>query len=101
MLIVLASITVKNGKREQFLEVFKANVPMVRAEEGCVEYAPTVDFETGLAAQKLDDQVVTIVEKWQDIDSLRAHLKAPHMLEYREKVKDLVEEMSLKVLQEA
>jgi quinol monooxygenase YgiN len=43
--------------------------------------------------------VVTIIEKWKTLECLQAHLIAPHMLEYKAKVADLVEDVSLKVLQ--
>ena len=46
MIHVLASITVKTTERDAFLEIFKANVPKVLEEEGCVEYSATVDFPT-------------------------------------------------------
>jgi quinol monooxygenase YgiN len=101
MINVLASIGVKPGKRDEFLEIFKANVPAVLAEDGCVEYVPTVDVEAGLDPQVLDANVVTIIEKWESLDALRAHIAAPHMATYREKVKDLVAGVSLKVLTEA
>ena len=48
-----------------------------------------------------NSRIVTIIEKWESLAALRAHLTAPHMLTYREKVKDIVENVSLKVLQEA
>jgi quinol monooxygenase YgiN len=84
-----------------FIEMFKANVPTVLEEDGCIEYFPAVDIDSGLPPQKLDGNVVTVIEKWRDLDALRAHLKAPHMVAYKEKTKDMVEEVSLKVLQEA
>jgi quinol monooxygenase YgiN len=101
MISVLASITVKPGCREKFLAIFKSNVPAVIAENGCLEYRPTVDAPAGLAPQKLDADLVTIIEKWSSLDALRLHLTAPHMATYREKVKDLVSGVSLKVLQDA
>jgi quinol monooxygenase YgiN len=99
MIIVLATIRVKEGKVPEFLKIFTANVPLVLAEKGCLEYVPTVDVETGLAPQKLDADCVTIVEKWENIAALKAHLAAPHMVEYQKKVKDIVAGVSLKVLQ--
>ncbi|MDP3016444.1 MAG: antibiotic biosynthesis monooxygenase [Deltaproteobacteria bacterium] len=45
--------------------------------------------------------MVTIIEKWESLEALRDHLVAPHMLAYKGKVKDIVEDLSLKVLQEA
>jgi quinol monooxygenase YgiN len=101
MINVIASIRVKNGCIPEFLEIFKANIPLVLAEKGCLEYVPTVDVETGLPPQELDAESVTIVEKWESLDALKAHLAAPHMVEYQKKVKDIVAGVSLKVLQEA
>ena len=101
MIHVLASIKVKEGKLDAFLEVFKANVPAVRAESGCIAYQPTVDFLSGFSSQELDPGVVTVLETWESLDHLKAHLKAPHMLTYREQTKDMVLRTALKVLQEA
>jgi quinol monooxygenase YgiN len=42
-----------------------------------------------------------INEKWESLEALHAHLRAPHMLTYREQVKDMVEDLSLNVLEEA
>lgn len=101
MISVIASIRVKADKRPEFLEAFKANVPKVRQEKGCIEYFPAVDVHSGLPPQVLDPHVVTIIEKWESLEALRDHLVAPHMLAYKEKVKGIVEDVSLKVLQEA
>ena len=46
MLHVIAFITTKPGMREAVLREFRANVPAVRAEEGCIEYAPAVDLDS-------------------------------------------------------
>ena len=100
MINVIASIRVKAGMLSKFVEIFKSNVPNVREERGCIEYFPTVDINADLPPQSLDENVVTIIEKWESLDALRDHLKAPHMLSYKEKVKDMVEDLSLKVLQE-
>jgi quinol monooxygenase YgiN len=101
MICVLASIRLRAGERTRFLEIFKSYVPTVRQEAGCLEYFPALDCDAGLPVQLLDENVVTIIEKWQDLAALQAHLATPHMLEYRGKVQDLVLETSLKVLQPA
>ena len=44
---------------------------------------------------------MTVVEKWESLDALNAHLVAPHMLSYREKVKVLVKGVSIQVLEPA
>ena len=101
MVTVIASISVKPGFIQDFLQVFKANVPEVRAEAGCIEYYPTVDVPADLPPQKLEENVVTVIEKWESVEALHEHFKAPHMASYRENVKDMVQGVSIKVLQEA
>tara|TARA_Y100000588_G_scaffold341591_1_gene385740 strand:+ start:51 stop:335 length:285 start_codon:yes stop_codon:yes gene_type:complete len=87
MIHVLASITVKASERDSFLEIFKANVPKVLEEEGCIEYSATVDFPTEVPIQETNANVVTVVEKWETFPHLEAHFTAPHMLEYKAKGK--------------
>ena len=100
MINVVASIRVKTGKLSDYLSILKANMRVVQKEKGCIEYIPTIDVDTKLPPQVLDKNCVTLLEKWESLEALHAHLEAPHMLDYREKVKDLVESVTLKVLQE-
>lgn len=101
MIHVIASIHIKEGRVAEFIEIFKSNIPHVLEEKGCIEYAPTIDVPTGLPPQELNGNVVTIVEKWDSLEDLRAHLSAPHMLAYKGKVQDIVENLSIKVLERA
>jgi quinol monooxygenase YgiN len=101
MIHVIASIGVKPGKRAEFIEIFKANVPAVLAENGCIEYIPAVDADSGIEAQWLDETVVTVIEKWETLDALHTHLAAPHMEKFREDTASLVEDLSLTVLEDA
>jgi quinol monooxygenase YgiN len=102
MIFVIATIQLVPGKRVDFLKEFHALVPKVRAEQGCIEYGPTIDVATLIPSQPpVREDVVTVVEKWSSLEALQAHLMAPHMLEYRGKVKDLVAGVSLQVLEPA
>ena len=101
MITVIASIHVKLGTRERFLNYFKRNIPNVLKDRGCIEYYPAIDSETDFSAQELDNNVVTIIEKWESIKALQEHMCAPHMAVYRENVKDIVEKVVLKVLKNA
>jgi quinol monooxygenase YgiN len=42
---VLALITTKPGQRDTVLQAFRANVPAVHAEQGCIEYGAAIDAE--------------------------------------------------------
>ena len=102
MIHVIATIQVAPGRRQDFLREFHAIVPAVRAELGCQEYVPTIDVPTGAAAQiPTRDDVVTVIEKWTTREHLEKHLVAPHMIKYREKVKDLVLGVQLQILSPA
>lgn len=102
MIYVIATLEVAPGKRAEFLREFQANVPAVLAEEGCIEYVPTIDLQTSINAQgDARENVVTVVEKWDSTEALEAHLIAPHMIAYREKVKDMLLNVSLQVLEQA
>ncbi len=101
MINVIASIHIKAGRMSEFIDIFKSNIAHVVKEEGCIEYVPTIDTSSGLPLQELNKNVVTIIEKWASLENLKAHLSAPHMVAYQEKVKDLVEKVSLKILEEA
>ncbi len=98
MISVIASIRVKAGKVPEFIEAFNANVPHVLAEAGCIEYFPAIDLETEIPVQVMDAQIVTIIEKWESLEALQDHLKAPHMLIYRAQISDIVEDTTIKVL---
>jgi quinol monooxygenase YgiN len=102
MIHVLATIEVKPGQRDAFLAEFHRIMPMVHAEAGCIEYGPTVDVASGIAVQgPLRENVAVIIEKWESLAALKAHMQAPHMAEYRVRVKDLVVGVQLQILEPA
>lgn len=101
MVTVLASIYVVPGEKGKFLDIFKANIPAVCAEAGCVSYVPMVDEDSGLPPQEMNENLVTVVEQWESVEALKKHLAAPHMLKYKGNVKELVEKVTLKVLKNA
>ena len=91
MIHVIAVITAKPGKREEVLRHFRANVPNVRAERGCIEYGAAVDADPALPVQtKYGPETFVVVEKWESMDALKAHAAAPHMAAYGAKVKELI-----------
>jgi quinol monooxygenase YgiN len=102
MILVIASIEIEEGHREDFLKAFHRVVPLVRAEPGCLEYGPAIDLPTDIDSQLPPrGDVVTVVEKWESVEHLKAHLAAPHMATYRERVQRIVVRAVLQVLQPA
>jgi quinol monooxygenase YgiN len=102
MLHVVAIITAKPGQRENVLEAFRANIPAVRAEDGCIEYGPTIDAEgLGSFQAKFGPDTFVVMEKWRDAQALKAHAAAPHMAAYAVKVKDMIASRVIHVLSPA
>jgi quinol monooxygenase YgiN len=99
MVHVIAVITAKPGKRAAILEAFRANVPAVRAEQGCIEYGAAIDAENALSIQKKwgDDSFLAI-EKWESMEALKAHAAAPHMAAYGAKTRDLIASRVIHIL---
>ncbi len=100
MIHVIAIITTKPGMREAVLTEFRANMPAVHAEAGCIEYAPVVDAEGGFGA-KFGPDTFVVVEKWESLDHLNAHARSPHMAAYAAKTKDLLANREIHVCQPA
>ena len=80
MIYVIASIRIKEGRLAEFVEIFKSNIPTVLREKGCRQYLPTINIPTGLPSQELNNNLVTIIEKWESLEDLEVHLSSPHML---------------------
>lgn len=100
MIYVIATIDVEAGKREDFLNEFRKIVPLVLAEQGCLEYGPAVDVATNLVPPSaIREDTVTIMEQWESLEALERHLIASHMLAYRAAVKGFVKGTNLRILQ--
>ena len=102
MVHVLAVITAKPGRRDEILAAFRANVPAVRAEDGCIEYGATIDTEgVGELQTRFGADSFVVVEKWESLDALKAHVAAPHMAAYGAKTKDMIASRIIHVLSPA
>jgi quinol monooxygenase YgiN len=102
MIHVVAIITAKPGMRENILQAFRANVPAVHAEQGCIEYGPAIDAEgIGGFQTKFGPDTFLVIEKWESPEALKAHAAAPHMAAYAAKTKDWIASRVIHVLSPA
>ncbi|MGH6981629.1 MAG: putative quinol monooxygenase [Stellaceae bacterium] len=99
MIHVIAIITAKPGQRPAVLAAFNANVPAVRAEQGCIEYGAAID--TGTSPAKFGDDTFVVIEKWASPEALRAHAASPHMAAYGAKTRELLANRVIHVLDPA
>jgi quinol monooxygenase YgiN len=99
MIHVIAVLTAKPGQRDEVLKRFRANVPNVKAEKGCIEYGAAVDLEGGPKFQSpCGPDTFMVIEKWADLDALKAHAGAPHMAAYGAAVKDMLASRVIHIL---
>ena len=99
MVHVIAIITTRRGQRESVLELFRANVPAVHAEQGCIQYEATIDASPALKFQTaFGPDTFVVIEQWESAQALEAHLAAPHMLAYSAKTRELVANRVIHVL---
>ena len=100
MIHVIAILTAKPGKRDEVLAAFRANMPAVHAEAGCIEYGPAAGAEGGFGA-KFGPDAFVVIEKWESLDHLKAHGASPHMAAYAAKTRDLLANREIHVLSPA
>ena len=100
MIQVIAKIEFVPEKKSHYLELMSTLVPLVRAEEGCLEYTPMIHFPTTIGRQEpLGQNVVMIIEKWESTEGLERHLIAQHMLDYRKATQEMIARSSLQILE--
>ncbi len=99
MIAVIAILTMKPGMREEMLEAFRANLPAVHAEKGCIEYTAAIDAEgAGRIQTPLGPDTFVVIEKWGSLEALAAHLASPHMKAYFAKTGAMVASRVVHVL---
>ncbi len=102
MLHVIAILTAKPGMRAAMLAQFRANIPAVLAEEGCIEYRPAIDAEgIGRPQTEMGPDTFMVIEKWASLEAFRAHGAAPHMVAYAARVRDMLADRVVHVLGDA
>ena len=84
MIVVTSKFKSFPGMRAKVVELSRPCVEATRKENGCLRYELFVSSE--------DDVTLQFVEEWTDPDSLRAHMKTPHLTAFLEQRKEYVEE---------
>lgn len=99
MIHVVAVITAKPGMREQILQAFRANVPAVLAEDGCIEYGAVVDIANPPGFHSpIGPDTFMVIEKWSSLDALQAHATSAHMAAYGARTREWIASRKVHVL---
>ncbi len=74
MINIVAVISAKPGKRAEILAAFRAYLPTVLAEDGCIEYTALIDTEGVNRIQTpIGTDTFMVIEKWSNLEALKAH----------------------------
>jgi quinol monooxygenase YgiN len=99
MISVIATVSLKEGKKDAYLAELWKIIPAVRRENGCIEYAPYVHIDSGSPLPSgLSEDTVIVIEKWESLDALRMHGQTAHMDSYRQSIKGIIVSVQVQVL---
>ena len=82
MIIVTAKMKVKTGNKNAFISKAQDLISATRREDGCISY--------NLLASTEDENVLVMLEQWNDTDSLNKHMKTEHFKQFGETIKHLL-----------
>jgi len=82
MIIVTATITAKPTKRDEIISNSHDLIKSTRIEPGCISY--------DLYASTEDEDVLIMLEQWENREVLDAHLKTEHFGAFGMVIKDIV-----------
>lgn len=101
MLTIIAEILIKSAgqHRQNVLDAFQKIIPTVLAEDGCHGYEPLVDHKSNASFQTHEPNMIVMLEKWESVAHLEAHLATPHMQAHHEAVKDDIIDVKIKILE--
>lgn len=75
MIHVIAAIKAQPGQRDTLAAAFLDMLPRVRVKPGCIEYTLAFHLHSAFPGQPpFDENELIIVEKWDDLDALKAHM---------------------------
>jgi quinol monooxygenase YgiN len=102
MVHVIAMIQAQEGSVEKLIEAFRAILPAVRMKKGCLEYSLARHTNSGLEGQlETDPDMLMIIEKWTDLEALKAHMTDPAYQDWYRTVWPLVAGAGMQILASA
>lgn len=98
MIEVITEFSCLPGQRQRVLDAALALQSAVQDEVGCLGYSPLLDVPASLPEQVLDGEGVVLIEQWQSLKHLHAHLTSPHQLEFESQTAEAVRQVRQRVL---
>lgn len=83
MITLIATMKVKEGKKDEVLKLFGELVPKVREERGTTGYVVCQDGAT--------PETLTIVERYADMEAIQAHSSSVYFKEFSKAIAPLLD----------
>lgn len=83
MIMVLARMNLKSGKKDSFIKEAKDLISATRLENGCISYDLYSSIE--------EADVLMMVEIWEDMNCLNSHVETDHFKKFGESSKPWLE----------
>lgn len=100
MLHILVTMMIKEGRMKEFLSICEELRPLVLREKGCLAYDYARETNSPLGIQEpIEANRITLLERWESLDALKAHMETPHMKAAAPRMKDLRSSVSARVLE--
>ena len=92
MISVVAKNIVKNNRTEEFKSLAKELIKETLKEKGCIEYSIYEDSEK--------NNILTFIEKWENMEVLKAHFETPHFKKIVPQFQELTEGGDINIYKE-
>jgi len=90
MVHVIVTMRIKEGQMQAFLSACEELRPQVLQEPGCLAYDYTRDAASPKGRKEpLEADRITLIERWESMSALKAHLETPHMKAAGAKMSDM------------
>ena len=76
MIYIIATVTIKPGSLDEVLALATPCIEGTRREAGCISY--------DLSQSLTDENTLVFVERWKDMDAIKAHFVEPHLIAWRD-----------------
>ncbi|MDD9908414.1 MAG: putative quinol monooxygenase [Ahrensia sp.] len=90
MIYIIATLSIKPGTFDQVMALATPCIEATRKEDGCLSY--------DLHRSVNDENTLVFVERWRDMDAIKAHFVEPHLVAWRDGAEGLIADKKIEII---